>query len=142
MAIFTILISFLGDSGYSLRPWLLTPLANPQGRAEEIYNERHKTIRSLIERCNGVLKMRFRCLLKHRFLHYHPTVCSKIINACALLHNMCIDANIELEEIDYAVNVDEFGIFENNFNIIEQMNANNPDLQAGRQMQRCVINNY
>ncbi|KAK9687128.1 DDE superfamily endonuclease [Popillia japonica] len=48
----------LGDSGYPLRPWLLTPLANPQGRTEGRNNELQKTIRSLIERCIGVLKTR------------------------------------------------------------------------------------
>lgn len=41
-----------------------------------------------------MLKLRFRCLLKHRILHYSPERASKIINAVAVLHNMCIDANL------------------------------------------------
>ena len=52
----------LGDSGYPLQPWLLTPLLNPHGRGEEVYNRRHKTARCVIERAFGLLKMRFRCL--------------------------------------------------------------------------------
>ncbi|GLV38132.1 hypothetical protein CBL_10099 [Carabus blaptoides fortunei] len=59
-------------------------------------------------RCNGVLKMRFRCLLKHRVLHYAPTMASKIINACTVLHNMCIKNNLpnveeDLEDVDYGM---------------------------------------
>ena len=59
---------FIGDSGYPLRPWLLTPVANAQeNSAEERYNNRQMSCRALIERCNGLLKLRFRCLLKHSF---------------------------------------------------------------------------
>lgn len=63
----------LGDSGYPLRTWLLTPLeAKPIRNTPEFnYNMAHKKTRGLIERCNGILKMRFRCLLKHRSLHYN-----------------------------------------------------------------------
>lgn len=71
----------LGDSGYPLRLWLMTPIINArEGSPEAAYNNNHRRCRSLIERCNGLLKMRFRCLLKHRALHYTPPVASKIIN--------------------------------------------------------------
>lgn len=63
----------LGDSGYGLRPWLMTPIYEPQENSSEArYNKWFCKTRSIIERCNGVLKMRFRCLLKHRVLHYSP----------------------------------------------------------------------
>ena len=42
----------LGDSGYMLREWLLTPILNPRDVHEETYTEAHCTIRSTIERCN------------------------------------------------------------------------------------------
>ncbi|CAH2000027.1 unnamed protein product [Acanthoscelides obtectus] len=58
----------LGDSGYSTRPWLLTPLLNPGNHGEELFNERLSSVRTIIERCNGVLKNRFRCLLRYRTL--------------------------------------------------------------------------
>ncbi|KAK9708080.1 DDE superfamily endonuclease [Popillia japonica] len=52
----------IGDSGYGLQPWLLTPIENanpdsPEGR----YTAQHIAARNNIERCFGVLKQRFRC---------------------------------------------------------------------------------
>ncbi|XP_054722629.1 putative nuclease HARBI1 [Uloborus diversus] len=87
----------LGDSGYPLEPWLLTPHANPdENSREERFNRRFCTIRSGVERCNGVLKGRFRCLIKDRALHYEPEVAANIVYACATLHNICIRQKIPL----------------------------------------------
>ncbi|XP_041970725.1 putative nuclease HARBI1 [Aricia agestis] len=85
----------LGDSGYPLRPWLMTPLlnANP-GTREERYTRRHVQARSSIERCFGLLKARWRCLLHDRVLHYHPEMASKIVHACCVLHNIALHANV------------------------------------------------
>lgn len=50
----------IADSGYALRPWMITPLHDPQPNTPESdFNNWFLKIRSLIERCNGVLKMRF-----------------------------------------------------------------------------------
>jgi len=38
----------------------------------------------------------FRCLLRYRTLEYTPEKADQRINACAVLHNMCIRANIPL----------------------------------------------
>ncbi|KAJ8909912.1 hypothetical protein NQ315_014919 [Exocentrus adspersus] len=63
----------LGDSGYPQQPWLMTPVLNPaQGSPEERYNNTHASARNCIERCFGVLKGRFRCLLGERTLRYSP----------------------------------------------------------------------
>ncbi|XP_060766174.1 putative nuclease HARBI1 [Neoarius graeffei] len=52
----------LGDSGYPLRKWLLTPLANPRTDQEQHYNNLHARTRSVVERTIGHLKSRWRCL--------------------------------------------------------------------------------
>lgn len=36
-----------------------------------------------------------RCCLKHRILHYAPETAAKIININCVLHNLCIDNNLE-----------------------------------------------
>ncbi|XP_050311001.1 putative nuclease HARBI1 isoform X2 [Anthonomus grandis grandis] len=138
--------SFLGDSGYALRPWMLTPIQNVlPGSPEENYNIRQKQARSIIERCNGVLKLRFRCLLKHRVLHYDPTTASKIINACTVLHNMCIIHNIPPvefgdEEEDNYIDID-YGIYINDNDIIQVRNQGQ-ELIAGRRLQQLLIRNH
>lgn len=110
--------NIVGDSGYPLRSYLLTPAENAVPHTpEENYNLRHCSTRSLIEQCNGVLKMRFRCLLKHRVLHYSPERAAKLINACAVLHNICVDNNVphvlpELEDVGM-----DYGLFDQNENV-------------------------
>ncbi|CAH2109188.1 unnamed protein product [Euphydryas editha] len=54
----------IGDCGYPLRPWLHTPIPEPQPGSEENYNKAFKSARSTIERCNGVLKSRFPILIE------------------------------------------------------------------------------
>jgi len=78
-----------------LEPWLLTPFPEVQpGTQEEYFNRRRSTTRSTVERCIGVMKKRYRCLLRYRTLEYTPEKAGQIINACAVLHNMCIRANL------------------------------------------------
>lgn len=139
----------LGDSGYPLRPWLFTPVANAEvDSPEERYNKRQISCRSLIERCNGLLKMRFRCLLKHRVLHYTPEVASKIINSCAVLHNICIENNVPLLYDDNNGQQDEWqdDMFNqeapNNNEEVENANRVNPELAAGKILRRRLIHNY
>ncbi|KAF0710558.1 putative nuclease HARBI1, partial [Aphis craccivora] len=103
------------NSVYILRKCLLTPLANPKTDAENFYYQKQMSTRSIIERCNGVLKMRFRCLLKDRTLHYKPEKASLIINACIVLHNMYITNNGPLYEHDNTVHND-MGMMGNQLN--------------------------
>lgn len=58
------------------------------------------------------MKNRFRCLLKDRVLHYDPFKAGQIINGVCVLHNMCVRANLglddeEFQEDDENVPVDE-----------------------------------
>ncbi|KAG5888173.1 hypothetical protein JTB14_018534 [Gonioctena quinquepunctata] len=90
-----------GDSEYPLRQLLITPSVDPITEKGEWFNEAQR-------KQGAPLKIRFRCLLKHRTLHYSPNKSSSIINACIVLHNMCIEndeqlilnPDKQLEEVD------------------------------------------
>ncbi|RLU15329.1 hypothetical protein DMN91_012323 [Ooceraea biroi] len=115
-----------GDSGYPLRPWLLTAVANTEENTpEERYNRKQMSCRALIERCNGLLKMRFRCLLKHRVLHYTPQTACKIINACAVMKNICIKNNIPFPYYDDHWQDDMFNQYNGDNNYFMWLGCNN-----------------
>lgn len=79
----------------------MTPISNAVTEGQRTYNTAHMKCRNPIERCNGVLKQRFRCLLKERQMRYSPEKAGLIINACAVLHNILVQAKFPLpEEID------------------------------------------
>lgn len=52
-------MAILGDSGYALKSYMLTPIPNPRRHAEVLYNESQIRSRNIIERCFGVWKRRF-----------------------------------------------------------------------------------
>lgn len=79
----------------------------------------------------------FRCILKHRFLHYHPEKATKIINACTVLHNICITNNILLPN-DGLVELD-MGIFQQDIPNNEIYHQGN-DLIAVRNYRSTVVN--
>lgn len=134
-------IHFSGDSGYPRRPWLMTPILNAaQGSREELYTQRHVQARNCIERCFGLLKERWRCLLKDRVLHYHPSVASKIITACCVLHNMSLTPHLQL-----SISTDNG---DDNINATQTSTASTSittnsqnDLIQGRAMLNCLISN-
>lgn len=136
----------LGDSGYPLRTYLLTPLEQEPlpNTPERRYNVAHRSTRNLIERCNGLLKARFRCLLKHRVLHYSPEVATKIVNSCTILHNMCIENNIGFEDEDEEIDLDLMAIIHNEERFVagDVMGRINPELAEGRRERQRLINNY
>ncbi|KAK4874373.1 hypothetical protein RN001_013733 [Aquatica leii] len=132
----------MGDSGYPTRPWLLTPLGNPQNAGDQRYNEQFCSIRSTIERCNGVLKSRFRCLIRHRTLHYDPVMAGKIINACCVLHNFCINNNIPEVDEPHGVQEPDYGMYAAENFVDNIQRAVHPDLDVARQIQRNIINNF
>ena len=77
----------LGDSGYSMKKWLIIPFENPSTAEERRFNVYHRKTRWAIERCFGVLKMRWRIL--DRKVCYGPVKVCKIGLTCCVLHYIC-----------------------------------------------------
>ncbi|RVE41373.1 hypothetical protein evm_013977 [Chilo suppressalis] len=85
----------LGDSGYPQRTHTMTPIVkSTAGSKESVYTKMHVSARNCVERCIGVLKARFRCLLAARTLHYDPQMAARIVNACCVLHNIAHQARL------------------------------------------------
>ncbi|XP_060071426.1 putative nuclease HARBI1 [Ylistrum balloti] len=87
----------LGDSGYSLKRWLLTPFGAPGNPQEERYNKAHCSTRNTMERAFGVLKSRFRYIhFTGGCLQFKPAKSIRIIECCFRLHNKAINERIHL----------------------------------------------
>ena len=101
MYFLTIYVNFEGN-------YLLTSIRDPRNRGEERYNARHKRARSVVEQAFRLLKTRFLCLHKFRgCLVYSPERCIRIITDCLILHNICIDHNIQIANEDNFDEIDE-----------------------------------
>ena len=74
----------LGDSGYPLRKWLMTPYLNPASVSEQRYNSAHIKTRNVVERCIGVLKNRWACLHRGIQLYFILTHCLLYFKHCRL----------------------------------------------------------
>lgn len=96
--------------------------------AEQEFNRRLIGVRQMIERCIGLLKMRFRCLLGERKMRYHPTKAGNIIYSCVVLHNY-----LAFNRFDLMHDIDELQNFEN---INNHLPAQNLPLRNDRQQQQ------
>ncbi|XP_062608636.1 putative nuclease HARBI1 [Saccostrea cucullata] len=105
----------LGDSGYPLKEWLLTPFLSPANQHEVNYNDAHGKTRVVIEKSFGVLKSRFRCL--HRtggVLPFSLSRCSQIIQCCIRLHNLAVSEKVPLLEGGVVQNINDNAVFNAN----------------------------
>lgn len=76
----------LGDNGYGLSVWLMTPFRNPQTNAEKNYNKLFTKERVIIERCFGQLKQRFP-ILQYK-IRVATELVPTVIGSCFILHNV------------------------------------------------------
>lgn len=103
----------LGDDGYAIRPYLMTPYKNPIAHHELLYNRVHSKERVVIERAFGQLKNRFP-ILKGK-VRLKTDRIPTIIICCFVLHNVAKF----LKDADY----DEF-YFEENTPIPSRLREN------------------
>lgn len=129
-------LTISGDSGYPLRPWLMTPIPDAvEGSPEAKYTSTHGKARVVIENTFGILKNRWRCLSKDRTLHYKPEKCAKIIIACCVLHNLLINFGT-LEPDEYEM-VDIQG--SSSSSEVTNVTPNNDDLVRGRALRSHLV---
>uniref|UniRef100_A0A3B5KFM0 Putative nuclease HARBI1 n=1 Tax=Takifugu rubripes TaxID=31033 RepID=A0A3B5KFM0_TAKRU len=85
----------LGDSGYPLLCWLMTPFATVTSNSQQNFNYAHTSTWETIERINGILKPRFACL---NYFRVEPKEACNIICACIVLHNIAQKRRVPMEE--------------------------------------------
>lgn len=88
----------LGDSGYPLRKYLLTPYLHPETRPQHNYNAAHIRTRNCVERMIGVWKRRFPVLSLGLRTKRQTTL--TIIVATAVLHNIAVETRDQLPPED------------------------------------------
>lgn len=101
----------LGDSGYGIRNYLITPLLQPNTPAENLFNESQIRSRNVVERTFGVWKRRFPILSLGMRVSLERS--QGIIVATAILHNLAInegdgepvnDVHVEIQNVDNDAN--------------------------------------
>lgn len=136
-----ILITFSGDAGYPLEPWLMTPLPNyPEGTRQFHYTKQHCKSRNAVERFFGVFKGTWRCLSYQRVLMYEPHFAGCIIHACGILHNMRLRYQLPVEQYFDEEEVRGPGINRHvgDENIVARGNVRGPRA-IGERIQRQII---
>lgn len=124
----------IADAGYPLEPWVITPVAAPNNDRERRFNISQRFCRNVVERFNGVFKSKFRCMSSEHTLNYAPEKCSKLINACAIVYNICV----EMQDID-----DDYA-YQNEENEIEYVeeDVHQNWLIRGRAVRQQIIDSY
>ncbi|XP_011860215.1 PREDICTED: putative nuclease HARBI1, partial [Vollenhovia emeryi] len=127
----------LGDSAYPAKPYLFTPLLNPEGRAQQLYNESHIRTRTIVEHTFGIWKRRFPILAFGSRLKISTVM--TIIIASAVLHNI---ARRRGEDIPPPVDDENLHILENIANNNVNPHFQNEAGNAGLLARNILINEY
>ncbi|KAK5648390.1 hypothetical protein RI129_003282 [Pyrocoelia pectoralis] len=127
----------LGDSGYAIKPYLLTPLLETRTRAEQRYNESHIRTRVIVENTFGIWKRRFPILAYGCRTKVPLTM--NIIVATAILHNIARNSGEDLPPNANEHNEQRFLKLLNRANIPAVVRPQN---NAGFGVRNHLINNY
>ncbi|XP_049885359.1 putative nuclease HARBI1 [Pectinophora gossypiella] len=96
----------VGDNGYPSLTFMLTPVRPaPEDAPTVRYNRAQIKTRNIVERTFGIWKRRFPCL--QRGMGNKLTTVSNIIVACAVLHNLSIHLNDDIEETESTPTLEE-----------------------------------
>ncbi|MCO5559234.1 hypothetical protein L7F22_012829 [Adiantum nelumboides] len=87
---FSIREFIVADGGYPLLPWLMIPYTTPTIATEKLFNYKLSSIKIVVERAFGILKMRWRYLLGN-VMKPCPQNLSRAIVVCCMLQNMCLE---------------------------------------------------
>ncbi|XP_048756388.2 putative nuclease HARBI1 [Ostrea edulis] len=86
----------IGDNGYPLRPYLITPLLTCRNREERRFNFALCNARVKIENVFGIWKRRFPCLRQQLRLKLSTSLL--VITACSVLYNIARKAAVPVPE--------------------------------------------
>ncbi|XP_031328675.1 putative nuclease HARBI1 [Photinus pyralis] len=88
----------LGDSAYPLRSYLITPINNPQGEIETLFNESLIRTRTVVERTFGIWKRRFPILSVG--MRCRVELAQNIIVATAVIHNIARQERDAIDDLE------------------------------------------
>lgn len=114
----------VGDSGYPVKPYLMTPLRQTRNLPENLYNESLIRTRNVVERSYGVWKKRFPGLALR--LRLKKETIQAVIVATAVLHNIACEEREDIPQINVeevvAIDLVNNNPPENNPQLIERPN--------------------
>lgn len=108
----------LGDSAYPHLSWLVPPFKDHGNLSvqQRTFNFRHSSNRIVVEHAFGLLKTRFRRLL--RFDNIHVQIVVQCVMAGCILHNITLQQTMDDEDYAEVANVDN--IAENNIVVMDR----------------------
>lgn len=91
----------IGDSGYPLEPWLMTPILDaPNDTPEYHYTQGHSKARCCVENCIGHIKNIFRCVGCDNIARYEPSFMGQIFNVVCALYNMRLAERMDVDRVE------------------------------------------
>uniref|UniRef100_A0ACD6ARW1 Uncharacterized protein n=1 Tax=Avena sativa TaxID=4498 RepID=A0ACD6ARW1_AVESA len=98
----------IGDAGYPLLPWLLTPYQENYLTDSELeFNRRHSAARTIALVALSRFKDTWRCLHRGMWRLENPEEMFRIIHVCCTLHNIMIDVEVAAVPRGEALTYDE-----------------------------------